>query len=494
MCHSSCVASVLPTRAHGLIAATRSNDQLERISRTRSLPLLPLCLAMICCWFLPALPTAAGGVDRPPNVVYIISDDQAWTDFGFMGHAAIQTPSLDRLASQSARFTRGYVPTALCRPSLMTLITGLYAHQHGTTGNDPSPADAGRFDRADPVYLQLCNELIGNIDAHATLPKLLAQRGYVSFQSGKWWEGNYRRGGFTDGMTHGDPSRGGRHGDEGLKIGREGLEPIFRFIESAGDRPFLIWYAPFLPHAPHNPPDRLLSKYAKSDRPIELARYYAMCEWFDETCGQLLNYLDQHDLQQNTLVVFVTDNGWIQRTPQTETSPDWNQAFAPRSKQSPYEGGVRTPILLRWPEQISSQIHDQPVSSIDLVPTILDACGVAAPAELPGVSLLSACRDAALEREAIFGEAFAHDIADIHDPTKSLLNVWCIEGRWKLLLYRDGKLGRYRNVHRTRRVTPQLYDLLTDPDETTNRADLYPEVVDRLRGRIQNWWPENKGK
>ena len=74
-----------------------------------------------------------------PNVVYIISDDQAWTDYSFMGHPDIQTPHLDKLAKESVVFERGYVPTALCRPSLVTLINGRYAHQHGVTGNDPSP-------------------------------------------------------------------------------------------------------------------------------------------------------------------------------------------------------------------------------------------------------------------------------------------------------------------------------------------------------------------
>ncbi len=430
-----------------------------------------------------------GKADRPPNVLYIISDDQAWTDFGFMGHPIIETPHLDRLAAQSARFTRGYVPTALCRPSLMTLITGLYAHQHGVTGNDPLLAGQQRPDRSKPEYLAKCSELISKIDALPTLPKLLAQRGYVSFQSGKWWEGNYRRGGFTDGMTHGDPKRGGRHGDEGLKIGRKGLKPIFDFIDSAGDKPFMVWYAPFLPHSPHNPPQRLLEKYTSADRPIELARYYAMCEWFDETCGELLGYLDQHGLRDNTLVVFVVDNGWIQRTPQTDAPTKWKYGFAPRSKQTAYEGGVRTPILLQWPKHIRPRRIQQPISSIDLVPTILAACGAETPPRLPGQNLLDVCRGRVAARDAVFGEAFAHDIADINDPTKTLLNTWCVEGRWKLLLHEDGAVNRYVTVHGSRPVEPLLYDLLADPHETINRAELYPEVVDRLRQRIQQWWP-----
>ena len=275
-------------------------------------------LVVFAAWWLLVPAGSLAAREGAPNVLYIISDDQAWTDFGFMGHPVINTPHLDQLAAQSARFTHGYVPTALCRPSLLTLITGLYAHQHGVTGNDPSPDSNGQANQGYPNFLALRNALISKIDDLPTLPKLLAQRGYVSFQSGKWWEGHYRRGGFTDGMTHGDPVRGGRHGDEGLEIGRQGLQPIFDFVESAGDKPFMIWYAPFLPHTPHNPPQRLLEKYTSPDRPAELARYYAMCEWFDETCGQLLDYLDERGLSDNTLVVFVTDNGWIQRTPQTE--------------------------------------------------------------------------------------------------------------------------------------------------------------------------------
>jgi uncharacterized sulfatase len=427
---------------------------------------------------------------QPPNVVYIISDDQAWTDFGFMGHPEVQTPALDKLAAQSACFTRGYVPTALCRPSLMTLVTGLYAHQHGVTGNDPSPANFANARRSNPEYLAECNALISKIDKLPTIPKLLAERGYVSFQSGKWWEGNFRRGGFTAGMTHGDPARGGRHGDEGLKIGRQGLEPIYEFIESAGDRPFMVWYAPFLPHSPHNPPQRLLAKYDRPDRPIGLARYYAMCEWFDETCGQLLHHLDEKGLSQNTLVVFVTDNGWIQRTPATNAPPGWRRGFAPRSKQTPYEGGVRTPIMLRWPGHIQPRKIDQPISSIDLTPTILAACGAATPANLPGQNLLDVCQGRSAARDVVFGESFAHDIADINDPTKSLLNLWCIEGRWKLLLYADGQLNRYANVHQSRPTDPQLYDLLANPHEESDQAAQHPQVVERLRKRIAAWWPE----
>ena len=236
-----------------------------------------------------------------PNIVMIISDDQAWTDYSFMGHESIKTPHLDQLARESVVFRRGYVPTALCRPSLMTMITGHYAHHHGITGNDPSPkyattAELNETQRA---------ALIANVDKNATLPRQLAEAGYLCHQSGKWWEGSFKRGGFTHGMTRGFPEKGGRHGDDGLKIGREGLSAVTDFIDMSIEekKPFFVWYAPFLPHTPHNPPKRLLKKYSVQGRPVTIAKYYAMCDWFDETCGQLLNHLDKANVRDNTLIV-----------------------------------------------------------------------------------------------------------------------------------------------------------------------------------------------
>ncbi|HUT11377.1 MAG TPA: sulfatase [Thermoguttaceae bacterium] len=410
-------------------------------------------------------PGTATAAAEGPNVVMIIGDDQAWGDFGFMGHPVIQTPNLDRLASQSLVFTRGYVPSSLCRPSLATLATGLYPHQHKITSNDPPNG----IPQAE--FLRQRQQQIDYIDQVPTLPRVLATRGYVSFQTGKWWEGNHSRGGFTSGMTHGDPARGGRHGDAGLKIGREGLEPIFDFIKSAGDRPFFIWYAPFLPHAPHNPPEALLAKYRDKTDSIHVARYWAMCEWFDQTCGELLGHLDRKGLAENTLVVFVTDNGWIQQ-------PDAGN-YAPRSKRSPNEGGIRTPIMLRWPKRIEPARDAQtPAISIDLAPTILAACGLEPTESMQGVSLLD--RAALQKREAIFGEIFTHNAIDIHDPASNLEYRWCIEGRWKLIV------PRAPNVTENK---AQLYDLAEDPHENADQAGRQPEQVKRLLTKLDAWWP-----
>ena len=395
--------------------------------------------------------------ERPPNVVMIISDDQAWTDFGFMGHPQIRTPHLDALARRSAVFERGYVPSSLCRPSLATMITGLYPHEHGITGNDP-PKGAER------------DRMLRHIEAAQTLPKLLAKLGYRSLQTGKWWEGNCRCGGFTDGMTHGERERGGRHGDDGLKIGRKTMQPIYDFVAQCGDEPFFLWYAPFLPHTPHNPPERLLRKYRRDGESLHVAKYHAMCEWFDETCGQLLDHLRERGLEDDTLVVFVTDNGWIQR-------PD-ARGFAKRSKRSPYEGGVRTPILVSWPGRIEPGRRDELASSVDLAPTILRACGADVPAAMTGRDL----RDPATARGEVYGETFAHDVADLGNPTKGLQSRWLIRGDWKLI------------VHHGEGARAELFCLKDDPHERADLATRQPERVADLRRALDGWWsPPGKG-
>src|SRR5688572_6168376 len=150
----------------------------------------------------------------PPNIVMIISDDQAWTDYGFMGHPHIQTPHLDRLARESLTFRRGYVPSSLCCPSLASLITGRFPHQHLITGNDP-PIPAGMKNSdfyKSRAFLDGREVMTRHLGAWPLLPRILGEAGYVSLQTGKWWQGHYSSGGFTEGMT-----QGGRHGDDGLE-------------------------------------------------------------------------------------------------------------------------------------------------------------------------------------------------------------------------------------------------------------------------------------
>lgn len=444
-------------------------------------PVPPVFLSFLFTWF-----AAAMADQNKPNIVLILSDDQAWTDYSFMGHEHIDTPRIDQLARESAAFRRGYVPTALCRPSLMTLATGLYTHQHRTSGNDPAETEANarhsRETGKDPREL-----LISHIDDLPTVPRLLSEAGYLSHQSGKWWEGSYERGGFTHGMTAGYPNPRGRHGDAGLKIGREGMDPVFDFIDEAvaKEKPFFVWYAPFMPHTPHTPPDRLLDKYTAMGLGEFVAKYYAMCEWFDETCGQLIDKLEEEGLRENTLVVYVCDNGWIQR--------EDRNGYARHSKRSPYEMGTRTPILFSWPGVIEVADRPELCTSIDIAPTMLAAAGVDIPKNWPGMNLLPSLKKGEkIRRDTIFGEAFAHDIADIHKPEDSLLYRWVIEDEWKLLLAYDGRPGKMR--YPPDETAPLLFNLQTDPHEKNNVAPANPEIVARLAQKIANWWPVTERK
>jgi arylsulfatase A-like enzyme len=390
---------------------------------------------------------------RPPNVVMIVGDDQRWADFGFMGHDVIRTPNLDRLAAESALFGNGYVPTSLCRASLATLLTGLYAAQHKICCNDP-PQGVDRA--AMHPFIQ-----------HApTLPRLLGKAGYASLQTGKFWEGHYSNAGFTDGMT-----TKGRHGDDGLIIGRQTMRPIYDFIDAHRQQPFFVWYAPMMPHEPHNPPERLLKKYRSPERPAPLAKYFAMCEWFDEICGELLAWLDDHKLRDNTLLVFVVDNGWIQNTGPRQPG---RAPFAPKSKLSPYDGGVRTPILLRWPGHTVAGRYDDLVSTIDLAPTILTACGVEPPEPMRGLSLLDAAAgNGRLPRTFVRGEIYVHTCVDLEKTLLNLTHRWARQGDWKLIAPVDAGEPR------------ELYNLRRDPTETRNLIDENPAEARQLASLLE---------
>jgi arylsulfatase A-like enzyme len=422
-----------------------------------------------------AIATESG--DTSPNVVLIIADDMGWTDYGFMGHPHIRTPRLDRLSAQSLAFYRGYVTTSLCSPSLASILSGQYPHRHKITGNDP-PLPRVENDRSaqrHPEFLTQRQEMLKYFDVMPTLPRLLATKGYLSFEAGKWWGGSYRRGGFTHGMTHGDPARGGRHGDEGLAIGRETMQPVFDFIDLAQTRkgPFFLWYAPMMPHSPHNPPDRLVIHYRDKAPSLEVAKYWAMCEWFDETCGQLLDLLDNRKLAENTLVIFLADNGWIQ-DPKADR-------YAPRSKQSPYEGGIRTPILVRWPGKVVPRTCAVPVNAIDIAPTVLKATGLATSEGMGGINLLD--ERAVTGRQAIFGELFTHNAVNIHDPVSSLRYRWVVAGDWKLIVpHRSSEPGG----------AVELFDLNRDPWETKNLASAEPRRVQRLNAWLDEWWPASR--
>jgi arylsulfatase A-like enzyme len=418
--------------------------------------------------------TRAAEKSARPNIVFIVSDDQAWGDYGFMGHPQLATPHLDKLAAESLTFQRGYTPAPLCRPSLASIVTGLYPHQHGVTGNDPVLPDKGvtsQAGRSNPKYARYYQTIINNFAKRPNLVRDLTASGYVSLQTGKWWEGDpVKTAGFSHAMTVGT-GKGDRHGGKGLEIGRQGLQPIKDFIGEAGDKPFLVWYAPMLPHDPHNPSAELLAKYKKLTPSEPVAAYWGNVEWFDQTCGDLMDYLEKNGLRDNTIILFTTDNGYVQ-------DPQKANRFAPRSKLTPYEGGVRTPIMISWPAKLKPRMDTEHLAStVDFWPTLAALLQTETPKGLPGINLTD--EQAVARRSQVFGEQSSHAIADVDDPNRSLEHRWVIDGWWKLIA---------PDPRNRPNAKLELYDLKNDPWEKTDLSATQPDRVKSLSKELDQWW------
>jgi len=460
-----------------------------------------------------------------PNIIFILSDDQAWWDYSFMYRPEVekatidmdpdifqvaQTPAIDRLANEGLVFTSAYTQPQ-CRSSLASIVTGAFPHQTYITGND-------LLDRAPD------QELEDRLQVMNTLPRILVERlGYTAFQTGKWWEGHHSNGGFTQGDTVNSldyslrPSqwdgttpryaKRDRHGDFGLMIGRvdyvndvaepaypipyeNTVQPATDFIDAqvANDQPFFLWYAPFLPHNPHDAPQALLNKYdALIDEQDEagdsFAKYYANVERFDGGVGAILDHLDAKGIADNTLVIYVCDNGWIPRV-------EFSDLPAAKSKTTLYEGGTRTPIIVRWPARIRTggdlepQIVRTPVNVIDMVPTALAAVNLDQSPEMRGLNLMDL--DAVEARTNLFAEDNGSEVQYIPDPSQSLENRLLVQDGWKLIM----PVSAASELYHLRDTTTGLP---VDPFETNDLASAMPAKVAAMESLIVDWYDEPKG-
>jgi uncharacterized sulfatase len=450
-----------------------------------------------------------------PNIVLIISDDQAYGDFGFMGSPDAHTPNIDRLAAASARYVNGYVPSSVCRPSLATILTGLYPHQHGIYFNHGPPGNAAynRMTSAEE-YVRVRSREFGLIRRVDTLPRLLSEQlGYCTLQTGKFWEGHYRNAGFSHGLTifkavPGQPYGGNRilaggqrvahgNGDAGLRIGRETMQPIYDFIDDCGENPFLIWYAPFLPHQPHDAPPRFYERYR--DRP-QVARhripYLASISQFDETVGALIDFVEKRGLALNTIFVFVSDNGWEPSPREFQKTPGQFE-HTRRSKRAPFDPGLRTPILIRFDGHIKPATHAGLASSIDVMPTLLHAVGLdKQAAALPGVNLLpSATGRTLLDADrTLFGAIYPGDAQTLDDASSNVAYRWARCGPLKLIVTHPQQAPRPWGAYLSKDA---LFDVVRDPGETNNligQAD-YDDQLAELRDLLDAWWkPSGKNQ
>ena len=438
---------------------------------------------------------------RPPNIVYIIADDQSWGDFGFMGNQRVHTPNLDKLAGKSARFPNGYLPTSVCRPSLVTLLTGLYPHQHKLYFNHGPPGNSGYNKMASAEeYVKVRSREFEYIKKLPTLPGILSRElGYRCFQTGKFWEGHWKNGGFTEGMTTfeaplPDQKFGGvrvlasgervahGNGDRGLLIGRKTMQPIRDFVLDCEkqETPWMVWYAPYLPHQPHDSPEKYFEK-AKSYPGVKEHEipYYASIAQFDDTVAELVGFVEEQSDPANTIFVFVSDNGWSPSMRKEKRRPR-EYAHTKSSKRAPFDEGVRSPILIRWDGIIEPGSHRELVSSIDIVPTLLEATGATLP-KLPGVNLLGSLSG----DRAVFGGIYPGDGSVLGRPELDVAYRWVRQGEYKLIVPTGSEpWGNYLG-------SPALFRVSHDPEEKENLFGL-PSVKGKsesLQDRLEKWFP-----
>ena len=458
--------------------------------------------------------TYAGEVDRrvvpkradgPPNIVLIIADDLGWPYLGFLGDRNVITPNMDILGEGGVVFETSHSTSNHCRPTLQSLITGLYPVQyeqraHRIAENDLQtmavPAQINTPRERDLLLRQLETEAIEQFE---TLPRLLAEQGYVSHQSGKWWEQSYAHGGFTHGMTESwdwqDAANLGDRwfftfmGGRGNKIGRETMEPVTNFIRENSDKPFFVWYGPALPHTPLNAPDKFYKYYEDREDLSESAKlYYANIAWFDWGVGQLIDTLREERLIDNTLIVYINDNGWEQ--PSDAEYVDNHINFAnggPRGKGSFFETAFRTPVIFYWKDRIHAARDKKTlISAIDVMPTLLEYAGAKRPDGLPGHSLKSLIEQASntLPRDFLIGRMTQHragtDFRGNPDNSTEDHMGAALSGYYR----RD---ERWHFVWLPETNETALYDLEKDPQQQIDFSSSYPVMIKQFKDDITAW-------
>lgn len=368
-------------------------------------PWLKLLGALAICLLLPLASLA----DRLPNIVLLIGDDHGYPYFGFMGDEHVVTPSMDALAEGGVTFTQGMVTTPYCRPSLRAMVTGLHPVEYQLALNrhiEQRKTEDEAYSSLTPKQQRMWTQVekAKGMQQFDTLPKLLRQKGYKSWQGGKWWEGSYKNGGFDEGMTAGwDMSVYGTDeffhemmGAEGNDLVRETMAPLYDFIDRHADDPLFIWFGPMLPHTPLDAPYRYYKFYEHKDITQSAKRYYANITWWDEGVSQLMDYMEAKGLMEDTLFIYLSDNGWEQDAQVEYWYPEADKDFDSEWLTGGYGGkgalqdlSLRTPIIFYWKGQLEPGFnHKDLVSSLDLVPTLIDMLGLEAEGEYQGLSLM----------------------------------------------------------------------------------------------------------
>ncbi|KAA3621653.1 MAG: hypothetical protein DWQ02_27330 [Bacteroidetes bacterium] len=417
-----------------------------------------------------------------PNIILLVGDDQGYPYFGFMGADYVHTPNMDSLAANGVLFTDGYVSDNHCRPSLQTLLTGILPidfHHTADSIFESMVAEKNIAEDSIVKFRQYFNTRSLAFPHFKTLPKILAEKGYASFQGGKWWEFTYQIGGFTHGMTKGwteaEQKTGNwfeKHmGGEGMDLARVTNQPAYDFLEETKGKPFFMWFAPSLPHYPFDAPEKYYNLYKDEDMTESAKQYYANCTWFDEAWGELVAHLKEKGLYDNTLIVYVNDNGWEQEPHQEFwDDPMRSHNGGDKGKGSIYDMSFRSPIIFSWEGHIDKNIRTEAIiHSADIPATILDYAGFEVPDFYYGQSYRSVIEGKQEKiRDFVQGNVIT---TRSKDPNNVMGDH--VEGYW---VRKDNWFLRWHVTH----DELELFDLNTDLRNDQNVAEQHPEELTEL--------------
>ncbi len=403
------------------------------------------------------LPAAA---KRPPNIVLILADDLGINDLGCYGRKDQRTPQLDALAAQGFRFSSAYCAQPICSPSRAALLTGKSPARLHLTTYLPGRADAPSQRRLHPVIRQALPL------EERTLAEHLKEAGYATAAVGKWHLGGKGFGPAEQGFDTVFPGQAGTPpGPEEGGKGEFGLtRRAVHFMREQRDRPFFLYLAHHTPHIPLAARPDLVEKHRDAFNPL----YAAVIESLDASVGLLLAGLKELALEDDTLVMFTSDNGGLHVPELKEDAPTHNSPYR-AGKGFLYEGGLRVPLLLRWPGRIAGgTLCDTPVINTDFLPTLLDLAGAPGPAGLDGVSFAPLLSGGPLKPRTLYWH-FPHYTNQGSRPGGALR-----EGPWKYVEYFDGG-------------DPELYNLDLDPGELRNLASGREEQTRAFGQALQAW-------
>lgn len=465
-------------------------------SPQRCIPIFILCCFAGAVFFTESrVSSAQESETAKPNIVLINIDDMGWMDLACQGSEFYRTPNVDRLANEGMRFTNAYAAAANCAPSRACLMTGQYGPRHGvyTVGN----SDRGKSKTRKLVPTQNRKTIPSD---SPTLAKMLQGSGYRTASIGKW---HISKNPMKYGVMHniagseiGHPVKklGGYHSPfnyvncvsekEGEYLTDRLTDEAIKFVETDSDQPFFLYLPYYTVHTPLQAKADKLKKWkavpGKSGQ--KNAAYAAMIESMDENVGRLMACLKENELVANTVVIFTSDNGGMGTISR--------QLPLRAGKGSYFEGGIRVPLIVRWPGVVkaATECH-QPVINLDFMPTLATIAGANLEDDqvIDGQSMVPLLRDSAakLEERSLFwhfpiylqatGRAENFETHDRLFRTRpgSVIR----SGKWKLHEYfEDGRL--------------ELYDLDADVGETTNLVEIHAQITSRLHAELQSWRQE----